>query len=404
MRKWLSGGFVVLLALTLALSGCGQGSQKSASEGQSSPSASRAPSEQPKSNEPVTLNVATAGDTNMVELQEKLVGPEFVKQHPNVKINVVGTGPGDAGSAKIFEKLKAQKDAGKNEWDIDVAIVHQSIMEQLMKEDLLEQYVVHSANRNYVTSADSKNSLGTDVNGYVIPMFHSQVAIAYNPDKVNPVPSNFEELVAWIKAHPNRFGYNGIKNGMSGVAFMTAYVYWKSGDYKQLSLGPYDPKLEEKWPPILKELKSLPVTYTNGNNGTLDMLNRGEIDMGPVWVDMFLLWKSEGRMNPNYRMKIIDPGLPGQPMYVVVPKKAKNKDVALQYADFLTSPKIQASVIVEKYGWYPGIDASVVLPEVSEQGKKNLFTDITPEDLEKRVLSFPIVPYFKNLQTAYEKN
>lgn len=354
--------------------------------------------------EPVTLNVATAGDTNMEELQSQAVGKEFNEANPEVSINVVGTGPGDAGSQTVFQKLKAQKDAGKEGWDIDVAIVHQSIMNEMMKEGLLEEFVPMSANKDYVTSADSKNSLGTDVTGYVIPMFHSQVVLACNPEKVKDVPENFEELVKWIKANPKRFGYNGIKNGMSGVAFVTAYSYWKSGDYKQLTEGPYDAKLEDKWPAIMKELKALPVTYTNGNNGTLDMLNRGEIDMGPVWVDMFLTWKSEGRMNPDFKMKLIGgDGLPGQPMYVVIPKNAKNKEMAIKYADFLTSPEGQAKFIVERNGWYPGIDAAAVLPKVSEEGKTKLFSDVTVDDLAQKSQVFPLTDYFSNLQTAFEQ-
>lgn len=350
------------------------------------------------------LNLATAGDTNMTDLQEKVMVGDFQKQFPGSQVRVVNTGAGDGGTQKIFEKLKAQKDAGKTEWDIDLAIVHQSGMQQLIDNDLVDKWVPQSANKQYVVSPDSKNSLGTNVDGYVIPLFHSQVAIAFNPDKVKQFPANFEDLTAWIKANPKRFGYNGIQNGASGVAFATAFTYWKTGDYKKLSEGPYDAALEQKWPAIMKELKALPVTYTNGNNGTLDMLNRGEIDMGPVWVDMFNLWVSEGRMNPAYSLKIADPGLPGQPMYVVIPKNAKNKEAALKYADLLTSPEAQAKVIVEKNSWYPGIDATVVLPKVSEEGKKKLFKEITAEDLNKRGQSFPINSYFDHLKTAYEKN
>ncbi|GGA09631.1 ABC transporter substrate-binding protein [Paenibacillus marchantiophytorum] len=350
------------------------------------------------------INLATAGDTNMTDLQEKNVSLDFQKQYAGSQVRVVNTGAGDAGTQKIFEKLKAQKEAGKTEWDIDLAIVHQSGMQQLIDNDLLDKWVPQSANKQYVVSPDSKNSLGTNVEGYVIPLFHSQVALAYNPDKVKQFPANIEDLTTWIKANPKRFGYNGIQNGASGVAFATAYTYWKSGDYKKLSEGPFDASLEQKWPAIMKELKALPVTYTNGNNGTLDMLNRGEIDMGPVWVDMFNLWVSEGRMNPAYGLKILDPGIPGQPMYVVIPKNAKNKEAALKYADLLTSPETQAKVIVEKNSWYPGIDATAVLPKVSEEGKKKLFKDITAEDLNKRGQSFPINTYFDHLKTAYEKN
>jgi putative spermidine/putrescine transport system substrate-binding protein len=59
----------------------------------------------------IVLNVVTAGDTNMHELQKSIFGPAFSKQFPNVEINAVGSGPGDPGSQVIFQKLKSQKDA-----------------------------------------------------------------------------------------------------------------------------------------------------------------------------------------------------------------------------------------------------------------------------------------------------
>ena len=43
----------------------------------------------------VTLNVITAGDTNMVDYIKDFLGPQFEKQNPNVTVKAVGTGPGD---------------------------------------------------------------------------------------------------------------------------------------------------------------------------------------------------------------------------------------------------------------------------------------------------------------------
>ena len=60
-----------------------------------------------------TLNVATAGDQNMVDYVKDYLGPMFEKSHPGVKVVAVGTGPGDGGSQKIYEKLDAQKKAGR---------------------------------------------------------------------------------------------------------------------------------------------------------------------------------------------------------------------------------------------------------------------------------------------------
>ena len=57
----------------------------------------------------VTLNVVTAGDQNMVDYVKDFLGPMFEKEHPGVTVRAVGTGPGDAGSQKIYEKLEAEK-------------------------------------------------------------------------------------------------------------------------------------------------------------------------------------------------------------------------------------------------------------------------------------------------------
>ena len=55
-----------------------------------------------------TLNVVTAGDQNMVDYVNNFLGPRFEKMNPGVSVKAVGTGPGDAGSQKIYEKLSAQ--------------------------------------------------------------------------------------------------------------------------------------------------------------------------------------------------------------------------------------------------------------------------------------------------------
>ncbi len=73
----------------------------------------------------ITLNVVTAGDQNMVEYVTNYLGPKFEAMNPGVKVRAVGTGPGDSGSQKIYEKLSAQQKAGSAAWDIDVAVVHQ---------------------------------------------------------------------------------------------------------------------------------------------------------------------------------------------------------------------------------------------------------------------------------------
>src|ERR1700730_1004502 len=86
----------------------------------------------------VTLSGVTAGDQNMVDYVRDYLGPMFEKEHPGVTVRAVGTGPADAGSQKIFEKLEAQK--GNPTWDMDVVVIHQKAAGEMVKGGLLARY------------------------------------------------------------------------------------------------------------------------------------------------------------------------------------------------------------------------------------------------------------------------
>jgi len=356
--------------------------------------------------EPVRLVYMTAGDVNMLALGQNVLAPQFEEANPGVTVATIHTGPGDAGSRLIFEKLLADKESGRETGDVDVAMVHQKFMTWAMDEDLLMDYAKEASTWQYVTAADAKNALGTNIEGYAIPMFHSQTAIAYNPDEVPNPPATFEELEQWVKDNPGKFGYNGIKGGMSGVSFTVGWIYWKSGQYEKYAVtGPFEQSEVDSWEPYFNDLQAFNdnVTFTAGNVGTLDALNRGEIAMGPVWVDMFYTFKLEGKMDPKIRLALPDPGMPGQPMYFVIPKNAPNPDWAMKWIEYATSPEIQGTVIIERYNWYPGIDGKYVKDVAPPEAFDRLYADITPEVLSKNGLSFPIVEYFDAILEGYEK-
>lgn len=353
-----------------------------------------------------TLNVATAGDQNMVDYIKDYLGPMFEKANPGVKVVAVGTGPGDGGSQKIYEKLDAQKKANADKWDFDVVVVHQKMAGAMAGEALLDKYRERIATGKLVTRDTAENALGANVSGFVMPMFHSQTALAYNADLVKDAPNSYAELVDWAKKNPKKFGYNGIKGGMSGVAFVSGWVSAFGGaDAATLEKGPYDANVKAKWDKALADLKAFNanVVITPGNAGTLDMLNRGEIAMGPVWVDMFYSWMADGKLPPNMKLKLVAPGMPGQPMYYAIPAKAAAKPLAEKFIAMATSPEVQAEGIVKRFNWYPGIDAANLQGKLADADWKKLFTDITPADLAKNGRPFPIAPYFADILESYEK-
>lgn len=352
------------------------------------------------------LTVITAGDQNMVDYVNQYLAPLFEKQYPGNTVRVVGTGPGDAGSQKIVERFEAQKQAGSKSWDTDVAVVHEKFVGPMVKGAYLESYRDKISTGKLVSRANADMALGTKVTGYVMPMFNSQTALAYNPALVPNPPKSYAEIAAWAKAHPKQFGYNGIKGGASGVSFVMGWVYaFGEGDATKLMNGPFDEAETKKWDAAFASLRDFTqnATLTPGNAGTLDMLSRGEIAMGPVWVDMFYSWKADGRLPPDFKLVLPSPGMPGQPMHYVIPANSPNKELAEKFVELATSPKVQAEGIVKRFNWYPGIDAQYVQPELDKATWDKLFIDITPEDLAKNGKPFPIAPYNSAILEAYER-
>src|SRR5215468_4669610 len=350
-----------------------------------------------------TLNLVTAGDQNMVDYVKDYLAPMFEKEHPGVTVRAIGTGPGDAGSQKIYEKLEAEKD--NSSWDIDVAVIHQKAAGEMVTKGLLARYVADVPTGRLVTSEAAKRALGANVDGYVIPMFNSQTAIAYNTTMVKDPPATYAELERWVAQNPKKFGYNGIKGGMSGVSFVVGWVYAHTPDTDRLMKGPYDPDSKKGWDDALAKLAAFNknVVFTPGNAGTLDMLNRGEIAMGPVWIDMFYTWQADGRMNPKIKLTLPSPGLPGQPMYYVIPAKAAHAALAKKFIELAESPEVQADGIIKQFNWYPGIDPQFVQPKLDQAAWNKLFTDVSPADLSKYGRPFPLSPYFKEITEGYER-
>jgi hypothetical protein len=75
----------------------------------------------------------------MVDHVTDYLAPMFEKDNPGVKIRVVGTGPGDAGSQKIKEKLEAQAKAGTTAWDTDVIVTNQKKTGEMVTANLLSR-------------------------------------------------------------------------------------------------------------------------------------------------------------------------------------------------------------------------------------------------------------------------
>jgi spermidine/putrescine-binding protein len=87
----------------------------------------------------------------------------------------------------------------------------------------------------------------------------------------------------------------------------------------------------------------------------------------------------------------------------VVPREAAARDAAVRYIDYIATPEVQAKAIVERFGWYPGVDADRVLPLINAKSRELLFKGVTADDLARNSRQMPLKDYHDMITLAYEE-
>src|SRR5438874_11997668 len=165
----------------------------------------------------------SGGDTNVQDLHVKQIIPAFEKAI-GIKVTFTFLEHG-TGAQGIYDRIKAQSDAGKTQWDIDL---WESDTGYYTRPDNLFLQV---AEKDIPNLAKVPKPTLDFVQNKAVPYRGSSVVLAYNSDKVANPPQTYDDLLAWIKANPGKFAYNEPYTGGSGDAFVISQIY-KYSDYQ----------------------------------------------------------------------------------------------------------------------------------------------------------------------------
>lgn len=307
-----------------------------------------------------TINFYSQGDTNVQDLHTKQIVPAFEKATgAKVTFTFDQSGTGKQG---IYDRLVAQKQTNKATWDIDLWETDNAYYTR--PEDLFM-----AVTEKEVPNLKNVPQVVRDfVSNKAVPYRASSVVLAYNADQVKEPPKTFDELLQWVKANPGKFTYNEPTTGGSGDAFVISMIY-KYSDYNKYIGKPFSAENEKDWDAAFRDLKELaPSLYQKGvnpkgNAGTIDLLNRGEIWMGPVWSDQVTTAIDEGRLPKAIKVTQIDPAFNGGAAYIGVTANAANKPTAFAYLNYLLEPEQQQLIVTGKMAGFPGVDWKVLPAE-----------------------------------------
>ena len=319
------------------------------------------------------VQVWATGSDNVRQTFEKLVSDfnansEYVGTYEaNLNFILSGTGGGT-----LADQLVAAYKAGQTDTEFDVVDLGDDDLTKILS--LTDEGILQELDMSKIPNAEGVTAEPVAAKGKIQPYRGTTVILAYNSETVpeDEVPTTMDELVEWIKAHPGRFAYNTPGTGGAGDSFVRTSIYNFIDDESALMSN--DPKWMEQWDEGFAFLKELhpymyksgsSVVYPNKNQGTLDLLTQGEIDMCPNWADMVLSQRKAGTVPEKIKITTIEPSFTGSVQGITVPSYSGNKEGGFAFIDYLLSPEAQ-TILVQDMAAIPLVTEGVDLTGAEE--------------------------------------
>jgi putative spermidine/putrescine transport system substrate-binding protein len=393
MRARKSGYLVAAVAAAgLILSGCTAPGSGNTGGG------SAAPDEVPdKPSAPVTLNILDVAGN------QKLTGPmvdQFVQEHPDVISSVTWE---SAGSPDLVGTIKPQVDSGR--LSVDLVMTGNDGLSAGIGQDLwipiVDDYGDRVSNQaNYIEPAAAMQELAQGY-GVVTTYYPSGPLLQYNPDAVTDVPSTPEELLAWAKANPGKFGYARPANSGPGRTFLMGLPY---------ILGDSDPTDPENgWDKTWAYLKDLGTTIDNYPTGTGQVITNvadGTWALIPTTTGWDIEPRATGKEPTTIEAAPFDDFTwVTDAHYAVVPKgqSADKLSAILLLLQYILEPDVNAMAYDSGY-FYPGpsVEGATLdkAPQASQDLLKEFGRDWYDDLIDEMPKATPLTP--ENLVKAFD--
>lgn len=337
-----------VLTLGLVVSACSAPSTSSGNPTTTAPGSSAAPAGVPeKPSAPVTLNILdVAGNQKLTAGMIEA----FVADHPDV-ISAVTWESG--GAPDLVGTIKPQVDSGNLQ--IDLVLTGTDGLSAGIGQDLWIPLVDEFGDRidnqaNYMEPAAKMQELAEGF-GAVVTYYPSGPLLQYNPEAVTDVPTSPEELLAWAKANPGKFGYARPANSGPGRTFLQGLPYM---------LGDTDPSdpvdgWDKTWA-YLKELNEYVDTYPTGTGQVITNISDGTWSMIPTTTGWEIEPRADGRAPNTLEAAAFDDFTwVTDAHYAAIPKGQSDDKTAaiLLLLQYMLTPEVNAMAFDTGY-FYPG--------------------------------------------------
>jgi putative spermidine/putrescine transport system substrate-binding protein len=392
MKKVFNWVLILVMAISLLLTGCSKGAAPQA----------QSPASNDKSNFETVLQNAKGTTVNFYawggdERTNKWVETVWAKKVKDLyditlKLNRVDD------IQTTIAKIANEKQVNSEKGTADLLWINGENFYTAKKNDLLygpfTQYLPSYQKYIDQNSSDVKFDFGYEVNGYEAP-YGKAGFVFINDSALTPeTPKNAQELLEFAKKYPGKVTYSAPPD-FTGSVFVRQIIYDIVGYDKVNSAGADKAKIKEAIQPALAYLKELkPYLWKEGKTypaalGQLDnMFADGEVvfnmSYNPNAVAGMI---SQGTYKDTARDFVFEKGMIGNTHFLAIPYNAPNKDGALAVINAILTPELQTS----KYDAANWGDLPVVDETKLDSSEKALFDKIP---LGKGVM--PLTELMKN--------
>lgn len=356
-RKKVTSLLALMMAGVLAagMAGCGGSGNGDSAEASAS-------SESGDSGDNSTVTIWATGSDNVRQVYEALIedfnsNSDYADQYTaELQFMLSGTG-----TQSMTDMLAAAYQANQTNTDYDLVDVGGDDLSALISRVGEEAFVkLDDSKIPNAERVSAESSLAAD---YVQPYRGTTVILAYDSEAVPNPPTTMDELVEWMKENPGRFAYNAPGTGGAGDSFARTSVY---NFLPEEAMTSDDTSWEDQWDEGFQFLTDIhqymytsggSIVYPNKNQGTLDLLNQGEIDMCPNWADMVLSQRADGTLKDTIKITQIDPAFTGSLQSLAIPTFGSNEDGAYAFIDYMLTDSAQ-EILVKEMAAIPLVDTS----------------------------------------------
>lgn len=309
-----------------------------------------------------TITLWASGSQNVGDIYETLVeefntNSEYAdKYQVDFQFMLSGTG-----TQSLTDMLIAAHKAGQTNTDYDIVDLGGDDLSKVVSQAGEEMLV--KLDKTKIPNSSKVSAESTVATDYVQPYRGTTVIMAYDSEAVENPPKTVDELVAWMEENPGRFAYNAPGTGGAGDSFARSMVY---NFMDEAAMTSDDTSWEEEWDEGFQFLADIhpymyesggSIVYPNKNQGTLDLLNQGEIDMCPNWADMVLSQRAQGTIKDSIKIYQIEPSLTGSLQSLAIPTFGSHEEGAYAFMDFMLSDTAQ-EILVKQMAAIPLVDTS----------------------------------------------